>query len=194
MRATLAAEARHELVVRRSRFIALAAPADSEETARDCLERLRDRLSTHNCWAWKIGARYRFDDDGEPGGTAGRPILQAIESQCLVQVVLVVQRHYGGIKLGTGGLARAYGGCAAECLRLASRRPLITLVELLCELPFEAEAGAHQLIAEYAAVKLASVWNSSGVQLRLRVPEDAREALVQALIDLTRGTARFRSA
>ena len=84
-----------------------------------------DPQATHNCWAYRIGQQYRFSDDGEPGGTAGRPILQAIEGQGFDQVVVVVTRWYGGIKLGAGGLARAYGGCAAECLRLADRVPIV---------------------------------------------------------------------
>lgn len=194
MNATLAEEARHELIVRRSRFIALAAPAGSEDEAREALERLRDPICTHNCWAWKVGTRYRFDDDGEPGGTAGRPILQAIESQGFDQIVVLVQRHYGGIKLGTGGLARAYGGCAAECLRLARRRPLIAMVEVICELPFDAEAGAHQLLARHSAIKQATDYGSGGIRLELSVPESMRDSLVQALRDLTRGAVLIRSA
>ena len=74
--------------------------------------------ATHHCWAYRIGPAYRFGDDGEPGGTAGAPILRAIEGQGVDRVMVVVVRFYGGVKLGTGGLARAYGGTAAECLRM----------------------------------------------------------------------------
>ena len=111
--------------IRKSRFLANAAPVDEPEQALAFLADIGDPLATHNCWAYRIGQQYRFSDDGEPGGTAGRPILQAIEGQGFDRVIVVVTRWYGGIKLGVGGLARAYGGCAAECLRLAARVPLI---------------------------------------------------------------------
>ncbi|MFC6616804.1 IMPACT family protein [Deinococcus radiophilus] len=75
--------------------------------------------ATHHCWAYRIGELYRFNDDGEPGGTAGAPILRAIEGQGVQHVMVIVVRYYGGVKLGTGGLVRAYGGAAAECLRTA---------------------------------------------------------------------------
>src|SRR3546814_18000784 len=78
--------------------------------------------ATHNCWAWRIGDDYRSNDDGEPAGTAGRPILAAIDGQGMDRVVVVVTRWFGGIKLGAGGLVRAYGGTAAECLRRAVGR------------------------------------------------------------------------
>src|SRR5690606_40308537 len=80
-----------------------------------------DREANHNCWAWRIGQAYRFSDDGEPGGTGGKPILQAIDGQSLDRVAVVVTRWFGGILLGSGGLIRAYGGTAAMCLREAGK-------------------------------------------------------------------------
>ena len=124
---TLAAAATHILEVKHSRFIAQVAPADSPEAALGFLARVADPGATHNCWAYRIGAEYRSSDDGEPSGTAGRPILAASEGQGYDQVMAVVTRWYGGIKLGAGGLVRAYGGAAAECLRRAERRPLIAM-------------------------------------------------------------------
>ncbi len=96
------------------------------------MQQISNTTATHNCWAYRIGQDYRFNDDGEPGGTAGRPILQAIEGQGVDRVVVVVTRWYGGIKLGAGGLARAYGGTAAECLRLAERTPLVVMRDCVC--------------------------------------------------------------
>ena len=84
-----------------------------------------DPEATHNCWAYKIGQEYRFNDDGEPGGTAGRPILQAIEGQGMDRVAVLVVRWFGGVKLGAGGLVRAYGGCAANCGRANGPRSSI---------------------------------------------------------------------
>ncbi len=105
--------------IRKSRFITLAAPITSPQDAQAFFEQHSDLNATHNCWAWKLADQYRSSDDGEPGGTAGRPILAAIEAQGFDQVAVLVIRWYGGIQLGTGGLARAYGGGAeqmpAEC-------------------------------------------------------------------------------
>ncbi|WP_395791425.1 IMPACT family protein, partial [Aquimonas sp.] len=121
MSITLAVPARYVLEVKRSRFVCQAASIDSAEAALLHLQQVADPDATHNCWAYRIGSAYRSSDDGEPAGTAGRPILAAIDGQGLDGVVAVVTRWYGGIKLGAGGLVRAYGGCAAECLRTAER-------------------------------------------------------------------------
>ena len=125
----LAGHCRHEQEIKKSRFLAQAAPVDAPEAALAFVQDVADPAATHNCWAYRIGQAYRFNDDGEPGGTAGRPILQAIEGQGIDRAVVVVTRWYGGIKLGAGGLARAYGGTAAECLRLAERVPIVPMAE-----------------------------------------------------------------
>src|SRR3990167_6314868 len=111
--------------IRKSRFLARAAPVASAAEAQAFIAAARDPSASHNCWAWKVGNQYRFSDDGEPGGTAGRPILAAIEGQAFDQVVVLVIRWYGGIQLGTGGLARAYGGSANKCLQAAPRIELV---------------------------------------------------------------------
>src|SRR5688500_15887909 len=134
---TLAARAAHALEVRHSRFIVHAAPVQAPEAALAFLGEVADPAATHNCWAYRIGSEYRFNDDGEPAGTAGRPILAAIDGQGLDQVVAVVTRWFGGIKLGAGGLVRAYGGSAAECLRVAPRRMLIVHATVMLEYPFD---------------------------------------------------------
>ena len=130
MTETLAAPVGHELEVKHSRFIVHAAPVSTPEEALAWFTQVGDPAATHNCWAYRIGGQYRFNDDGEPAGTAGRPILAAIDGQGLDQVAAVVTRWYGGIKLGAGGLVRAYGGSVAECLRLAPRRALVHWCEL----------------------------------------------------------------
>ena len=115
---TLAGPCQHLEEIKKSRFLAQAAPVDTPEQALAFVRQVGDPAATHNCWAYRIGQDYRFNDDGEPGGTAGRPILQAIEGQGIDRAVVVVTRWYGGIKLGAGGLVRAYGGTAAECRTL----------------------------------------------------------------------------
>src|SRR5690625_5475890 len=125
--------------------MALAAAAESEEQARNFSDRVSVPDATHNCCAWRIDERYRFDDDGEPGGTAGRPILQAIDGQNFDQTVVVVIRYFGGTKLGTGGLIRAYGGVTAEALRTAKSTPIIPKVQLAVSLPFRSEEHTSEL-------------------------------------------------
>ncbi|MCE7031632.1 IMPACT family protein [Lysobacter sp. GX 14042] len=187
---TLQAPARHELVVKHSRFLALAAPAGTSEEAMAFIAAAGTPEATHNCWAWRIGGLYRSSDDGEPAGTAGRPILAAIDGQGLDQAVVVVTRWYGGIKLGAGGLVRAYGGCAAECLRTAPRRELVEYLELQLAYPFAHTGAVHSALAQHGADKLAEDFAADGVELRLRLPSHAAGALRTQLRDATRDEVR----
>lgn len=118
---TLVSETIFEEDIKKSRFQAIAAPVENEQQVKMFLEKHLDLTTTHQCWAWKIGHNVRFNDDGEPSGTAGRPILATIEGNDLTNAIVLVNRWYGGIKLGTGGLVRAYGGCAGQCLLLAEK-------------------------------------------------------------------------
>jgi uncharacterized YigZ family protein len=189
MSRTLSTAASHESIIKRSRFIAHASRCQNEDQAREFLAQVGDPAATHNCWAWLAGNQYRFDDDGEPGGTAGRPILQAIESQDMDQVAVVVIRYYGGVKLGTGGLARAYGGTAAECLRTAASEPIIAMARLRCHLPFEAIALFHQLMERHGACKLAEEYASQGIELLVELPAEGASAFTADLRDATAGAA-----
>lgn len=184
---TLAGEARLQQEIRKSRFLAQAAPVDEAEAALAFIARVGARDATHNCWAWRIGANYRFNDDGEPGGSAGRPILAAIEGQGLDRVVVVVTRWFGGVKLGVGGLVRAYGGCAAECLRTADRVALVELAEVRVECEFAALASLHARLPEFAASKADERYNAAGAEITLRLPRDRVAALAAYVRDLTRG-------
>jgi uncharacterized YigZ family protein len=123
---TLEAEAEAELRVQRSRFLALAFPIASEAEFDGRLERIRAQRfdATHHCWAWRLFEpdRARSSDAGEPSGSAGRPILQAIHSAALHDAGVVVVRWFGGVKLGTGGLARAYRDAAHAALEAGAVR------------------------------------------------------------------------
>ena len=186
---TLATAATHTLEVKHSRFIAQVAPADSPEAALAFLAQVADPEATHNCWAYRIGNEYRSSDDGEPSGTAGRPILAAIEGQGCDQVVAVVTRWYGGIKLGAGGLVRAYGGAAAECLRRAERRPLIVMRQLQLACPFDDIGTMHAALTVVDARKLDETFDESGVRLLVSLPADRVDALKTLLRDATRNRA-----
>ncbi|MFG2116895.1 YigZ family protein [Streptomyces sp. NPDC048718] len=118
---TLAAEGVHETEINRSRFICALAPVASEEEAQAFVARIRREhpTATHNCFAYVIGADasvQKASDDGEPGGTAGVPMLQMLTRREMRYVAAVVTRYYGGVKLGAGGLIRAYGGVVGEAL------------------------------------------------------------------------------
>ena len=184
---TLAQPCRHQEDIRKSRFLALAAPVASPEQALAFVHEAGEPAATHNCWAYRIGQDYRFNDDGEPGGTAGRPILQAIDGQDMDRVAVVVTRWYGGIKLGAGGLVRAYGGTAAECLRRAERIPIVAMATLALACDFADLTLLKARLHELDAVVDRETFTAEGADLRLRLP-DARVNEARArIIDITRG-------
>ena len=181
------------LEVKHSRFLAQALPIVSADEAMAALQRVGDADATHNCWAWRLGAQYRSSDDGEPAGTAGRPNLAAIDGQGFDRIVVVVTRWYGGIKLGAGGLVRAYGGTAAECLRRADRVPLIAMAELALRIDFADLGVVHAALNAGAVEKLDETYDADGVALHLRLPEDRVVDLKTRLRDATRDRVRFAS-
>ena len=191
MSTTLAAPATHELVVKHSRFLAQAAPVVDAAGAADFITTAAVADASHNCWAWRIGDAYRSSDDGEPAGTAGRPILAAIDGQGLDGVAVVVTRWFGGFKLGAGGLVRAYGGAAAECLRTAERREVIAMAEIELECPFADVAAVHGALPAFGAEKLGEVYAADGVRFRLRLPASHVDALAARLRDATRDRVRM---
>ena len=188
---TLASPASHAIEVKHSRFLAQATPVESPAEALAFLAELARTPATHHCWAYRIGADYRSSDDGEPAGTAGRPILAAIDGQGFDRVMVVVTRWYGGVNLGAGGLVRAYGGAAAECLRTAERRALIAYRELIVQAGFEDTGALHAAMAAHGAQRLDEAFDADGLRIRLRLPEDRVNALVDQLRDATRNRARI---
>lgn len=110
-------------MVKGSRFIVTLSPVSDEQSAKQMLAEVRSEMpdATHHCWAWRVGRPTieRAGDDGEPSGSAGRPILSQIVGNDLLDVAAVVTRYFGGTKLGVGGLVRAYGGAVAQALQSA---------------------------------------------------------------------------
>ena len=188
---TLAAPASHAIEVKHSRFLAQATPVESSAEALAFLAELARTPATHHCWAYRIGADYRSSDDGEPAGTAGRPILAAIDGQGFDRVMVVVTRWYGGVNLGAGGLVRAYGGAAAECLRTAPRRALVVYRELVVRAGFEDTGAVHAAMAAHGAERLEETFDADGLCIRLRFPADRADALALQLRDATRNRARI---
>lgn len=189
---TLAGPARYQEDIKKSRFLALAEPITSvQEASRFFLDNAVPD-ATHNCWAWKLGNEYRFNDDGEPGGTAGKPILQAIEGQQCDRVAVLVIRWFGGVKLGTGGLVRAYGGAAAQCLRLADKIQLIDEVNVQCACAFTDMARVQSRLQAAGARVAAEAFDASGVQWVWAMPRIIEPDLALLYADLTRGQGNWQ--
>ncbi|MBI2212687.1 MAG: YigZ family protein [Acidobacteria bacterium] len=146
-------ETRATIKIQRSEFIGVAFPSPTQGDFDAALARIsREHFdATHHCWAWRRvedgELRAHSSDAGEPSGTAGRPILQAIESAALLDTGVIVVRYYGGVKLGTGGLARAYRDAAREVLENAPRARKILYDRIVVEVPFSAMSAVYRLVA-----------------------------------------------
>lgn len=180
--------------IKGSRFLATLAPVNSPAAAEAVLERVRGEMpeATHHCWAWKLAdGRSRSSDDGEPGGSAGRPILARIEGKELEDTLVVVTRWYGGTKLGVGGLMRAYGGCAGKALDAATvlERPRTTRLLLTFDYP---DTAAVQAVLAAEGLAPAATDYGARVGISLAVPEDEGARICAQLIDATAGRAQAR--
>jgi putative IMPACT (imprinted ancient) family translation regulator len=195
---TLTATRRAETRERGSRFVATAAPARDEAERGAVLEATAVELpgATHHCWAW-IAAREggevsRAHDAGEPAGTAGPPILQAIRGAGLCDVIVVVSRWFGGVKLGKGGLARAYRAAARAALDGAPAIETVPEARLTVVGPLERDGEMRHLVARHGGrVAAASYGETGSASLTIIVPAAAAEALRHDLQSLTRGAARL---
>ncbi len=189
---TLDGIAEHESIIRHSVFRTLAAPVEDEAGAMAFLAEVAVPDATHNCWAFRVGGRYRVSDDGEPSGTAGRPILSAIEGQDFDGVMVVVTRWFGGIKLGAGGLVRAYGGAAAACLREAARIERVERIRLGFHCPFPVFAEVEAKLPGWNVETRRCDFGAAGATMELAVPVQERMAVEAWLRDLTRGQEPVR--
>lgn len=189
---TLASSVSTEIDIRKSRFIALAIPvADRDEAMRE-LERLRAEHpgATHVCWALLAGGQSGMSDDGEPSGTAGRPILEVLRHHDLDGVLAAVVRYYGGVKLGAGGLVRAYTDAIASALQNAQRVERIAQARLIVEVSYADETRVRHWI-EQEQHTLADSRYTMTVRLTIQLPATALDAAREVLRDLTQGRAGF---
>ncbi len=154
-RLTVVGEAKAELTVERSRFLAWAAGVADEAQAIEFIAAASKKFydATHNCYAFSAGQVKRFSDDGEPSGTAGRPILNVIEQKGLENTVVVVTRYFGGVKLGAGGLVRAYSNAAAAALDRAEQAEITRAREISLSVPFSLFRQTERLCDRYALEK-----------------------------------------
>jgi len=179
-----AGKARWELREKGSRFVAIVEPASDESSVRDQIKAYQQEYSdaTHVCWAWRIGspAREGRSDAGEPSGTAGTPMLRLLQGNDLSDVLAVVVRWFGGVKLGKGGLARAYAGAVREAVGLLSiteRRPV---KKLRVSLPYERVGDLKRLVHPPSVEILAETYGDT-VTVTLGIDRDQAGQVEEAL-------------
>ncbi|KND56750.1 protein co-occurring with transport system [Candidatus Paraburkholderia schumanniana] len=186
---TLASVVSAEIDVRKSRFVVLAIPVADRDAAMRELERLRaEHPATHVCWALLAGGQSGMSDDGEPSGTAGRPILEVLRHHEVDGVLAAVIRYYGGIKLGAGGLVRAYTDAIASAMQRAERVERIERGVMAVEIDYADEARVRRWIEQNDAELVESEYGMT-VRLVVRMPAAAREPAAAELRDLTNGRA-----
>ena len=178
-----------EFIEKKSRFIGRVWPVETEEEALAKIQEMKKQHydATHNCWAYIIhGGAVRFSDDGEPGGTAGAPILEAIKNLNLTDTAVVVTRYFGGIKLGTGGLTRAYGSVAAAALKECGVKTYV--LSSFCRVSLDYEA--YQKFLRFASVNALSVLKtefSDGVSVEFSVEKSAYKSFIDKFCDYFSG-------
>lgn len=180
-----------EVEIKKSRFITSAWPVKTAAEALAHIAAASDPTASHNCWAFKVAGNARSNDDGEPSGTAGKPILGAIEGDGLNGVAVLVVRHFGGTKLGAGGLVRAYGGAARDCLRAAQKGFVKAQVQLTLDAPFDCLGSVYNTLAKYGATAGGEEYTDRGkVRLVLTADVDTASDIILALADATSGKVK----
>ncbi len=194
-----ASQARVEEVISRSRFITTAGPAGSVEEARAFIARVRNEFAdaTHNCYAYVVGppgstAQVGMSDDGEPSGTAGRPMLGVLLGSGIGDIAVVVTRYFGGTKLGTGGLVRAYSGGVKAVLAVLPLAEKMALATLRVRGPYAWITPIARLLPAFEA-RIRSQNYAADVTWEIEVPEERLDSLAAALTDLTHGEIEILS-
>lgn len=184
----LQAPVHSDLTIKRSRFIGCveAVPDRAAAVARVAALWAEHPGATHVCWALMAGGQSAAHDDGEPGGTAGRPMLEVLRHQDLDGVLATVVRYYGGTPLGAGGLVRAYTDSVAQALLQAVKVPVIRLTMLRCALPYALEGWLRRELPAHGA-QLLDASHGEGVTATLQVPESNAPALVARVNEAGQG-------
>ena len=185
---TIATAVHSELIIKKSRFIGCVQPMTDRASAQQVVNDLKAQHpgACHVCWALLAGGQSAAVDDGEPSGTAGRPMLDVLRHQDLEGVLATVVRYFGGVKLGAGGLVRAYTDTVAQALLTAPKITLQRMKTLQCQVPYALE-GMIRREVEAAGAQLLDVQHGSLVSLQLRLPEVQAPALVQRINDHGQG-------
>lgn len=181
-----------ELLIKKSRFIGCVQSVADRVAAQQVVAGLRFQhpAASHVCWALLAGGHSAAVDDGEPSGTAGRPMLEVLRHQDLDGVLATVVRYYGGVNLGAGGLVRAYTDCVAQALLGAEKAPIVRLITLRCALPYALEGLARREL-QAAGGTLGQVQHKTQVEMTFTLPEPAATPLVAKLNEAGHGQMRW---
>lgn len=189
---TIQQRERTSIKVRGSEFIATAIPVTSKDQALKELESLRSEFwdATHNCFAYRIGKgglEFRTSDDGEPSGSAGKPILFVLHKYDVSDILMVITRYYGGTKLGVGGLARAYSDSSSAVLELCVKIPVYSTKDIKVLCMYEDADIIRRIIDSYA-INSDSEYRDA-VEFIARIPESQCEIFMNEIISATSGRA-----
>ena len=182
-----------EIKVKGSKFIAGLIPVKSKEEAEQVYLDIKKKYydATHNCFGYRIDANiFRYSDDGEPNGTAGKPILQMIDGRELLETLCVVTRYFGGTKLGTGGLIRAYSDAAKEALDKINVLKKVRSKKIKLMLNYDLENGVRNLLNLYQG-KLDSSDYSDHIEMELLIPESKANRFRDEIIELSNNTIKI---
>lgn len=179
---TLPHPVHHELIIKKSRFIACVQPVEGRAQAQSIVQQLWQQHpgAAHVCWALLAGGQSAAVDDGEPSGTAGRPMLDVLRHQDLEGVLATVVRYFGGVKLGAGGLVRAYTDAVAQALLEAPKVARERQATLACQVPYALEGWLRREL-QLVQAQLLDVDHANEVTLRWRLPEPQAASLVERL-------------
>jgi uncharacterized YigZ family protein len=185
---TLAQPVHSELLIKKSRFIGCVQPVADRAAALAVVASLRAEhpAAAHVCWALMAGGQSAANDDGEPGGTAGRPMLEVLRHQQVEGALATVVRYFGGMKLGAGGLVRAYTDAIAQALLGATLVPLVRQRSLGCSVPYALEGLVRRELAAAGAV-LDDVQHGDDVAFVFSLPEPDADAFIARLDDAAQG-------
>lgn len=182
-----------EFLIKKSRFIACVQPIADRNAAQAIVAALREQHpgAAHVCWALLAGGQSAAVDDGEPSGTAGRPMLDVLRHQDLDGVVATVVRYYGGVKLGAGGLVRAYTDCIAQALKTATKIPIVKRRTLHCAVPYALE-GLLRRALDAAGGELLNVQHGDEVEFSFVLGDAQADALIAHLNEAGQGRISWR--
>ena len=196
---TISIGGRDEVTVERSRFIASTAHVTTEDDARAFLQSIKKEFhdARHNCSAWVLGdsdsendLRPRSSDDGEPGGTAGMPILNMLRAKHLTNSIIVVTRYFGGIKLGTGGLTRAYGNAAGLGIAASKIARVDTCARLAARLSYPMLAPVQNYLRQ-KEIRVADIGYAEDVIIEILIDKAKLETIKNDIVNLTAGNVQF---
>nr|WP_315401424.1 YigZ family protein [uncultured Duganella sp.] len=185
---TIIAPVHHELLIKKSRFIACVQPMTDRAAAQKVVAQLwaQHPQAAHVCWALLAGGQSAAVDDGEPSGTAGRPMLDVLRHQDLEGVLATVVRYFGGVKLGAGGLVRAYTDSVAQALLNAEKVAIIKLRHLICAVPYAMEGMLRREI-EHAGATLDNVSHADAVKFEFSLDDAAADPFIARLNEAGHG-------